>query len=457
MSCDSSPEKANNCNRTPFKSDEECDRGSVDIHQFDDLPFCDSFAPSLPDIPPEVVDTPITLPIPPACTCVNINYNVDLKYNKERKFEGSASFSAVDDCCEGKYNTNLHLAIPCPIVGTSKPRTISIKMGYGSSGASAVESYITADSESCNIDAKDVDFDLKIPCPAKEGDEKPKIKASINWGDDGNSASASFLEVDRENCSIEGVDAVLDLKLPCPIRQDKVSKVSASIKYGDGDGSDSASFLEEDFTHCRMKGFDASLHLEIPCPVKKMIGADAPYAAIKAKIEYGNSFNSVQKFYMKADSVDCTIEGYDASFDLKIPCPNTKDMLDFQGSVAYAEDSNGAVSFSDVTLPTPGNECKRVVKCKVTFPKRAGGVGSSYEPDLVSINRNDVRKIQIYNWKTHTDPSTKLSDILGNSNHSDNSNQMIVRNSQGALEYVKIGFLNIPELHCQWVDPDTGE
>ena len=83
------------CNRQPFLSEGGCDRGSVDIRQFDDFPFCESFAPTMPEIPPEIVDTPIELPVPPSCACFNIAYAMNMKYSKERSRETWCEYAYV--------------------------------------------------------------------------------------------------------------------------------------------------------------------------------------------------------------------------------------------------------------------------------------------------------------------------------------------------------------------------
>ena len=105
------------CNRRPFLSGDGCDRGSVDINQFDDFPYCDKIDPTMPAIPPEIVDTPLQIPVPPSCACVNIKYALNFKYSKDRKFGANADFIARGDCCEGNYVSNFNLQIPCPILG----------------------------------------------------------------------------------------------------------------------------------------------------------------------------------------------------------------------------------------------------------------------------------------------------------------------------------------------------
>ena len=206
------------CNRRPFLSDSGCDRGDVDVNQFADFPYCDPISPDDPEIPPELMDSPLYLPVPPPCACINIKHKIGFKYSTQKKFEASASFSADGDCCEGNYNANLNLQIPCPInKKDDNAGRIKVKIDYGNGKKSDSASFLKADASSCTIEPLAPEINLNLPCPVK-GEKKPKVKASIKYGSGGNSAVASYASADSKDCTIGLKDASLNLRIPCPIK-----------------------------------------------------------------------------------------------------------------------------------------------------------------------------------------------------------------------------------------------
>ena len=303
------------CNRQPFLSEAGCDRGNVDIHQFDDFPYCEPVNPTMPSIPPEIVDTPIELPVPPSCACVNIKYALNFKYSQDRKFAASASFSAQGDCCEGNYVSNFNLQIPCPILGGGSKK-IKMKIGYGTGKASVAASYIKANASSCTVEPKDVDINLNIPCPVKDARGK-KIKIGISYGDGPKGASASFIKANTKDCEIEPLSPTLHLNLPCPIMgRGDAPKIKASIKYGDGDSKVSASYIKADPKACTIEPLSPTINLNIPCPVK-----DARGKKIKIGISYGNGNKEVSASYLRTDAEKCEVEALAPTFKLNLPCP----------------------------------------------------------------------------------------------------------------------------------------
>ena len=312
---DMSKSDPKSCNRQPFLSEAGCDRGNVDIHQFDDFPYCEPVNPTMPSIPPEIVDTPIELPVPPSCACVNIKYALNFKYSQDRKFAASASFSAQGDCCEGNYVSNFNLQIPCPILSGGSKK-IKMKIGYGTGKASVAASYIKANASSCTVEAKDVDINLNIPCPVKDARGK-KIKIGISYGDGEKTASAEFLRTDTRNCEIEALTPTLHINIPCPISgRSDTPKIKASIKYGDGDSKASASYIKADPKACTIEPLSPTINLNIPCPVK-----DARGKKIKIGISYGNGNKEASASYLRTDTEKCEVEALAPTFKLNLPCP----------------------------------------------------------------------------------------------------------------------------------------
>lgn len=306
------------CNRRPFLSDSGCQRGSVDIHQFDDLPFCQKINPTPAKIPPEIVETPLQVPVPPACTCININHALSFKYSTNRKFRAAASFKANGDCCEGNYDAKFDLQVPCPIIPAEKSKKFSAKFKLGRNGTavSAAASYIRLNKDSCTIDPKDVDLNIELPCPIHGVSYPKKIKMAIGYGNGNRSAAQSYINANQNSCTIEAKDINFDLQIPCPVKNITSNKrVKASVKYGT-DKEVSQEYLTANTNSCTVSASDINLQLQIHCPIKQSQGGK-----IKARIAYGDSFNSATASFLAANNNDCTLEPKSPHLQLYIPCP----------------------------------------------------------------------------------------------------------------------------------------
>lgn len=303
------------CNRQPFLSEDGCDRGNVDIHQFDDFPFCDTIDPTMPSVPPEIVGTPLQIPVPPSCACVNIKYALNLKYSQDRKFTAAASFSAQGDCCEGNYVSNFNLQIPCPVIGGGSKK-FKMKIGYGTGKETASATYIKANSNDCTVEAKDVDISLNIPCPVKSSSGK-RISVAISYGEGDNKASASFIRSNAKRCEIEPLSPDLHLNIPCPVLgRGGAQKIRANIGYGDGATAASVSYLNADPKTCTIEPLSPSFTLNLPCPVKS-----SNTRKIKIGISYGGGANRAEASYLRSDHTKCEIDTFSPSFNLNLPCP----------------------------------------------------------------------------------------------------------------------------------------
>ena len=291
----------------------------MDIHQFDDFPFCESIDPTQAEIPPEIVDTPINLPVPPACACFNIDYDLKLKYNKERKFAASAEFSANGDCCEGNYISNLNLEIPCPVIGSGTSRRIKMKIGYGSGNGSADVSYLLANQDSCTIEAQNVDIDLDIPCPIQNPVDR-KVKIGISYGQAFRGASAKVVEANAEKCELEILEPTFTLNIPCPVKKGVDKKIKIGISYGKYFNTVSGSVIKTGDS-CTIEANPVTFALQIPCPI---LGRDGKNPKIRAKIDWGSKQRNVSASFINTNTKECTIEPKDVNLNLEIPCPVQK-------------------------------------------------------------------------------------------------------------------------------------
>lgn len=385
-------QKKGSCNRTPFASDDRCDRGDVDIHQFDDFPMCDLINPSLPGIPPEVVDTPISLPAPPTCSCININYKFKFDYNKSGKsFDAGASFRVEDsgDCCEGKYETRFNMLIPCPIIKKDKDAgKIKVSIKYGDSGSSAEEPFMNADSSSCTIEPLHPILNLNIPCPARTTGKK-KIKVGIDWGDGDKEQSRVYVSEDKEKCEIEfgdskGDSPSINLNLPCPVKTNGKKTIIAEAKWhanGDKD-AESQSFIETSSAGCSITPKDVVLPVDIP-----WIFGDGN-KTISAKGRWGLGFNTHTEVYADIKQAQKQIEfKTPVPLVLNVPCPISKQHLIIeQPDYSLSTDSPGFFLIKDSSFVSEGSsssyvgECKRYIKFKVKFPKGGTGMGGYRQP-----------------------------------------------------------------------------
>lgn len=344
------------CNRTPFLSEDGCDRGSVDIHMFDELPYCGPIDPILPEIPPELEDTPI-IPLPsPPCSCFNIDYKMKLKYDKERKFGASASFRAIGDCCEGKYKTDFSFGIPCPVIGNGEKK-FSMKIGYGDSPASFSGTYISADSNTCSIAPKNVNVDLKIPCPVNGNGGK--LSLGIKYGKGPGSGSATLLKANRDICTIEPASAAIDLNIPCPIvGRSRSYEIRVTKGWKRNSSHSSVVIATADTGNCTLKLKNANLNLSLPCPV------DSGGGNMKIGLRYGSGPTSASATFVSADTRNCMINAKDVSMTLNMPCPvRKKGKKKIKARIKY---DSGSSSIS-VSYASVGSDCSISFKEEVTL------------------------------------------------------------------------------------------
>ena len=303
------------CNRQPFLSESGCDRGSVDIHRFNDLPYCGTINPTVAEIPPEIIDTPINLPVPPTCACIDIDFAFNAKYTTSRKFKDTANFRAIGDCCEGRYQSDFSLQIPCPVTGTSGKKEISLKLGYGTRKTTAKAAFMQVDKDDCEINPKSVSFDMNLPCPVNSGTKRISMK--LGYGTGRSTAVASYVQADGQNCTLIPKDIDMRLNLPCPVSGD--GKMKIGISYGKTFKGASRSFLGIDAAKCDLRPLSPEFDLQIPCPVLGNGGS----RAIELVVTTGNQTVRTRTLYADTNAERCNIDIRDANLSLNLPCPLT--------------------------------------------------------------------------------------------------------------------------------------
>lgn len=392
MTCNSSPVS---CNRQPFLTDSSCDRGSVDIHQFDDLPFCDPINPTVPDIPPEVVDTPLNLPIPPACACIHVDYDIGFKYIKERKFSASTSFSAKSDCCEGLYVSKMNLQVPCPVTGSSSPYRLRILARYGKSSASPT-SYFVTDPSSCTFTPLSATLNVNVPCPVSSaGPYKLRVKAKYSKD---SAPSVSYFKTNPDSCTISPLSATLRVNIPCPIISSSgPHKLRIVAKYGSS-SAPSVSYMRTDNDRCIIKPYSAILKVNVPCPLPQ---DKKPYT-IRAKAKYSKD-DASSVSYLETGGSSCTIKPLSPTIQVNVPCPFPEKPLKIKAKAKYSKDSASSVSYLEaessscalkllsptiqVNVPCPvlGDSKSYKIKAKAVYRKR-DDFSSASAVDYLKVN-----------------------------------------------------------------------
>ena len=334
------------CNRQPFQSESGCDRGSVDVHQFDDLPYCGPLALTRPDIPPEVVDGPVPVPLPTfSCTCINIDHKFNLAYSRigsgedatpvagsasDYRFDASVSFKAKGDCCEGNYESRLNLRIPCPVkcqTESSAPR-LAVGIGYGNGPQSASASILRTNCESCTLEAIPASLNLNIPCPVTTGGEEEekcaKLAPGVDFGPNGGKLSYKYLPYNPLALSNEPVWAVHSSRSDVtvyfayrngdwrPINVGPLMKNGAWISIYEQLGM--GGLLD---VHCTPASYDYNV---FDPEDDKRLHVSIKYGSTPFRGDPSRN-SSVSMSYLSYDEANCKIGPHTTRVKLSLPCP----------------------------------------------------------------------------------------------------------------------------------------
>jgi hypothetical protein len=394
--CSDNPYKG--CNRKPFVSDSSCDRGQVDTHKFDELPYCDPIDPIKPRIPPQVVDKPLQIEIPPPCNCIEIEGNI-----RASKIDGSdsgLSFVAVGDCCDGTYR--MDLVVPCPITSSGSNR-ISVNIGYASDFSAGVASFVECGPSSCEVEFKDADINLTIPDPTEiMPPEEPVEMDPVYPGAEPGAGLHLKLTCGKKTIASAGADILtktknagkmmtartksLNLELKCPVK--KLTKFNPKIKLVAVQRlkkimSSSQSFLDINSSMCSVTAKDVSFNLNLPCPIESKKGSYKIKLSVKQK---NVSVLSSSQSFVDINSSLCEISVRNVSFNLNLPCSvrkkdnvpkNPKIRIHYKNSKSESEWMSS--SYVEINSST----CEAVFKT-VEFDLRditgGGGAGRYPEP-----------------------------------------------------------------------------
>lgn len=324
------------CNRRPFSSGDGCDRGNVDITQFDDLPYCDPIDPTGASVPPEILDSPLVLPVPPPCSCVNVGFKFNMGYGSS--FKSNGKFSAVGDCCEGNYVAEFDLQMGCSIKQKGQ-KFVGVSIGYGNGSPTQRKPYIDLDSKDCSFIADNADLELNIPCPIKTSGDN-NITVGIGYGSGDKRKSIRYIQTDNDNCSITPLSPEIDLQIPCPV----IGRGKANIT------------IESGFKNVSSKPFYDEIDAEIE--IVAMSGNEdsededdededdededsedltdyEKYLVIGALRELQRDWiiregpegmrttqrKTIKENYVESDPSNCNITPLSPNFDLSVPCP----------------------------------------------------------------------------------------------------------------------------------------
>ena len=215
------------CNRLPFKSDEECDRGDVDITAFDSFPICSPWDPTPPDSATPKSDFPVIPFTPPPCTCVDIAVDGSVGISKQGRLSGN--FSAVGDCCEGNYDLDVDIVVPCVPFnlgpGTRKPINVESKCTkwHEDPSGTVYARLKPSDGDECGVDVE-TDIDITIPIPKVRTYQFDIEMDCYDPGDESSGGSGTptvekETTVDEQECEISEA-TTFKLKIPKVKRQE---------------------------------------------------------------------------------------------------------------------------------------------------------------------------------------------------------------------------------------------
>ena len=319
---------ADGCNRRPFLSEGDCDRGEVDIHLFDDFPICGPINPTPPEIPPNLVETQWVLPTPPACTCVDIDYKFKFGGYKD-EFNAKGEFRSVGDCCEGEYETEFNFDLPCPI-GDFGEKKIKVSTGWNCDSKDE-QTYIKPCEDECCIDPSDIDIKVGLPCPI-DGNGDSEISIKLDW-DKEKSQKKKFLtsknsegcgDGEADDCQLTPENPEFEIGLPCPIPEDLESK-KVTIKTGwNCSTSDEKPIIKKCNDDCCIDVKESTFHIGLPCP----IDGDGD-SKISIKLGWDKSESQTENFLTSKNSAgcgdggedDCKITPANPEFEIGLPCP----------------------------------------------------------------------------------------------------------------------------------------
>ena len=297
------------CTRVPFFSDAVCDRGDVDINQFSDFPFCDIFSPSEPPVPPELAEDAVVVDMPVDCTCVNITH----KMSPDRS--AASEFQSISDCCLGNYLADLRVDVPCPL-GDNKKAKMSMSVSYGCQESAAPEQLLEYNG-SCSVEAKDVDFNLCVPCPVTGA--AGGINASLHWGEDSEIVPFRIIP-NEDDCSLSVESGTFNIGIPCVLNGIDET-LDIELLYCDFESEDDVAMVvgidhvdDNHFVSCSFNVESSDFNLCIPCPIVPSVGKLEVSAGLK-------SGRSEEKSVQVLKVEECSLKALSGSLDLDVPCP----------------------------------------------------------------------------------------------------------------------------------------
>lgn len=405
------------CNRLPFQTDSSCNRGDVDIHVFDDLPICTPIDPTPPEAGMPQVDMQVVPIAPPPCACARVDFKGKISTGKPAIKTG---FKAIGDCCDGNYQANIEISIPCvPTVAVEPELVIEQTCGDTITG----EFTAPVEEGSCKLKVKPKlklsvpkipslnacetgtltttgtlkgtgevrmnlgrdecgrvnyfcpDIRLDIPCPIELTESK--IKAQIGWKK--KSTSEEIVVVRKTgDCGITGTGGTLDIGLPCPIELTEV-KWGANFGWATGATRKEVTLLSKT-GECSLVAIGGDLDLTLPCPI------NLTEAKVRANITWnGNQTDEVT--VVQKDGTTCGIAGTGGTLNLGLPCP-----VDMEPVVLNIKTAKGGYGTQSVTLLSNNGSCGLVGGTHdiTIYTPNDGGGGGGVCPVWVSDVKFDL-------------------------------------------------------------------
>ena len=312
------------CNREAFVNDSSCSRGDVDTHAFDDLPFCCVREPTPPDGGFPQTDYPVVPFTPPPCSCIAVKASGGGGITHDKEPHIGFTFDAIGDCCEGNYEANVSVDIPCIPFDFTEPKknkpTVTVECTSDSEGSGQI--WIDTKIQGCDI-TLDPHLDLKIPMPKSVATDirVEVINGTCSASTYSSKQESAFIEssssIERNQCATL-IKRTIKLHIPKP----KIKYATTSITLDNTECGTEAKVESEETSSgsCYTKHLHKSIKLSIPklpeiSGCEKIVGFTGDYSGVSGTAKLKNEGTSCSKqlcphVNLHIPPQDITMEGH---------------------------------------------------------------------------------------------------------------------------------------------------
>ena len=167
-----------------------------------------------------------------------------------------------------KKDMDINLNIPCPAVKSENGK-LRVAVSYGEGAGEGSASVLSIDSVSCRVSQADANIRLNLKCPVIGSSKPNKIRVRIKYGPEKQEASAEYIRKDAGICQMEPLDPVLNLSIRCPVGVSGARKIKFKpITYSNVNAKKAVQvdYLSTNADTCEINPLDPEIQLSVPCP-----------------------------------------------------------------------------------------------------------------------------------------------------------------------------------------------